>query len=114
MTMKSESPYLKNESPFFRGESPYLGLHCTYSGIEHGYESPCENPLRAPIFTDGLSPKTYIDSGFQGMRTPESPYIYINSINVINRAYIGSYIHSYRFYKHTGSQALTPLLRRLR
>lgn len=99
MTMRSETPYRVGDAS--TDKPSRISLINKF-----GNETPYETPLRPPIFRQGVSSEGHISIGFLGMRPLETPYIYIKSIYEENRAYRGSYTHTYKVLKHTGSQGL--------
>jgi len=113
MSFKSESPsFVITATSYLSNVKTNIQLCEKLSN-----ESPSESPLSPLNLIQGDSSKSHVSIDLCNMSPLESPYIYIKSIEIGNRAYRDSYLHPYKVLKHRGTQGLrdsTSHTRRLR
>lgn len=107
MTIKCETSYPMPETPCFVSETPCRTIIDSSGMVQTDQisnETSCETSLRTLMNDEGISPQSHVSIDLYDMRLLETPYIYIKSIEIRNRAYIGSYLYLYGLLKHKGSQ----------
>ncbi len=107
MTIKCETSCLMPETSCFVFETSCRTMICSSVMMQTDQiddETSYETSLRPFMNDQGISPQSHVSIDLYDMRLLETPYIYINSIEIRNRAYIGSYLYHYEILKNKGSQ----------